>query len=112
MRQHIEAMHNLPLPSEAIDHVYEIPSIDPAVRYMHAAASSPIKSTWLKSIRRGNYLSWPLIDVKNVNDYFPESEETQRGHMNSQRQVVRCSQPAILPPDDVVDGQVASAMPK
>jgi len=34
-------------------------------------------------------MSWPLLTVKNVNKYFPESEETQQGHMESQRQNVR-----------------------
>ena len=65
------------------------------------AAVFPTKSIWLKAIRKGNFLSWPLINVKNVNKYFPESEETQRGHMRNQRQGVRSTQlappPAMTP---------------
>jgi len=78
-----------PDPKEAINHVYDMPSIQPAIRYLHAAAGFPTKSTWLKAIRNNNYMSWPLLTVKNVNKYFPESEETQQGHMKSQRQNVR-----------------------
>ena len=52
-------------------------------------AGFPTKASWLKAIRKGNYLSWPLINVKNVAKYFPESEETQKGHMRGQRQGVR-----------------------
>ena len=32
---------------------------------------------------------WLLINVKNVHKHFLESEETQQGHMRSQRQGVR-----------------------
>jgi len=66
---------------EEIKNVYELPSIEQTIRYLHAAAGFPTKATWLKAIRHGNYVSWPLINVKNVNKYFPESEETQYGHM-------------------------------
>jgi hypothetical protein len=52
------------------------------------------KASWLKAICKGNYLSWPLINVKNVVKYFPESEETQKGHMHGQRQGVQSSKVA------------------
>ena len=74
---------------EAINNVYEIPSLEQAIRYLHAAAGYPTKATWLKAIRRGNYSTWPLITVTNVHKYFPESEETQFGHQHGQRQGVR-----------------------
>ena len=97
MLGHIDALRDRPPPSHAINHVYELPSVEPAIRYLHGAAGFPTKATWLKAIRAGNFLSWPLINVKNVNKYFPESEETQRGHMRSQRQGVRSTQPAPPP---------------
>ena len=31
--------------------VYDLPSVDALVRYMHAAAGFPVKSTWLKAIK-------------------------------------------------------------
>jgi hypothetical protein len=75
--------------NEYIHNVYELPSIKPTIRYLHAAAGFPTKKSWLKAIRRGNYNSWPLINVKNVTCYFPKSEETQKGHIHGQRQGVR-----------------------
>ena len=63
-------------PEEDIHNVYEIPSIERTIRYLHAAAGFPTKFTWIKSTRNGNYLTWPLITVKNVHKHFPESEET------------------------------------
>ena len=74
---------------EAINNVYELPSIEPAIWYLHGAAGYPQKSTWLKSTWKGNYPTWPLINVKNVNKFSLELEETQKGHMRNQNQGVR-----------------------
>ncbi len=75
---------------EEYDHnVYKLPSIEQTVQYLHAAAGHPTEDTSLKAIRKGNYNSWPLIDTKKARKYFPESEETQFGHMRGQRQGVR-----------------------
>ena len=68
-------------PTDTISNVYELTSMERAVRYLHGAAGFPTKATLLKAIRNGAYVSWPLINVKNLNKYFPESEETQKGHM-------------------------------
>ena len=73
----------------AINNVYDLLSIKPAIHYLHGAAEFPTKATWLKAICNGNYLTWPLVNVKNVNIFFPESEETQKGHMRMQRQGVQ-----------------------
>eukprot|EP00804_Cyclotella_cryptica_P012914 CCRYP_002274-RA/>CCRYP_002274-RA protein AED:0.23 eAED:0.09 QI:0/0/0/1/0/0/2/0/1265 len=86
----------------SILNVYELPSIEQTIRYLHAAAGYPTKNTWLKAIRHGNYSTWPLITIKNVNKHFPQSEETQQGHMKNQRQGVRSTkqhaQPIAPPP--------------
>jgi hypothetical protein len=73
---------------EYLHNVYELPSIEPTIWYLHSAAGFPTKASWLKAIHKGNYLSWPLINVKNVAEYFPESKEAQKGHMHSQHQGV------------------------
>ena len=92
MLEHIELFNNNPAQpnsTEAINNVYELPSIARAVRYLHGAIGFHTKATWLAAIRNGNFLTWPLITVKNVNKHFPESEETQKGHQRNQRQGVR-----------------------
>jgi len=73
---------------EYLHNVYELPSVEPTIWYLHGAAGFPTKTSWLKAICKGNYFSWPLINVKNVAKYFPESEETQKGHMRGQHQGV------------------------
>ncbi len=77
--------------------MYELPSIKPTIRYLHAAAGYPVKATWLKAIRNGNFSTWPLINIKNVAKHFPESDETQFGHMRGQRQGVCSTRPAQTP---------------
>eukprot|EP01082_Thalassiosira_pseudonana_P012372 g11214.t1 g11214 contig5:382941-386300(-) len=67
----------------------ELPSTEQAIRYLHAAAGFPPKTTWLKAIRAGNFVTWPGISAESVYKFFPESEETQKGHMDRQRKGVR-----------------------
>ena len=62
---------------EYLHNVYELPIVEPTIWYLHGVAG--FKASWLKAIPKGNFLSWPLINVKNVAKYFPESEETQKG---------------------------------
>jgi hypothetical protein len=59
------------------------------IRYLHATAGFPVKETWIDAIKAGNYTTWPGLNVKVVNRYFPESDEKQKGHMKKQRQNVR-----------------------
>jgi hypothetical protein len=90
---------------EYLHNVYKLPSIEPTIQYLHGAAGFPTKASWFKAIRKGNCLSWPLINVKNIAKYFPESEETQKGHMHGQCQGVQSTKvaeptedaPATLP---------------
>ena len=57
MLGHINAMRDRPPPTHATNHVYELPSVEPSIRYLQGVAGFPTKSTWLKSIRKGNFLS-------------------------------------------------------
>ena len=56
---------------EAIHNVYKHPIIERAFQYLHATVGFPTKATWIKSIHNGNYPTWTLITVKNVNKHFP-----------------------------------------
>ena len=59
------------------------------MRYLHVCAGFPTKATWVKAIQNGNYATWPGLTIKAVNKHFPESDETQQGHMRSIKQGVR-----------------------
>ena len=60
---------------------YNLTSIEALVRYMHAAAGFPVKSTWHKKIKNGNFESWPGLTYNNAAKYFPHSVKTLKGHM-------------------------------
>ena len=70
---------------EQANSVYDLPSIEQAIKWMHAVCGFPVKSTWLKAIKAGNYHGWPLLTVKNVKKYYPETVETAKGHMSQTR---------------------------
>ena len=93
IREHLQA--SLENNTEHILNVYELPSIAQSIRYLHAAAGFPTKSTWISAICKGNYSTWPLINVKNVHKHFPQSEETQQGHMRNQQQGTRSTKQAL-----------------
>ena len=69
--------------------VYDLPSTEKVIRYHHASLGFPMKSTLLKAVKHGNLLSFPGLTTNAINDYFPKSDETQKGHMKQQRQNVQ-----------------------
>ena len=69
--------------------VYDLPSTKQAIKWMHAICGYPVKSTWLKAIKAGNYVGWPMLNERNVQKYYPETIETAKGHLNQTRKNVR-----------------------
>jgi hypothetical protein len=69
--------------------MYDIPSINQTIKYLHAAAGYPVKDTSVKAINAGNYTTWPGLTATAARKHFPESNETQKGHMKHQQQGVR-----------------------
>jgi hypothetical protein len=59
------------------------------INYLHAACFSPVKSTWIKAIKNGNFSSWPGLNEQNVEKYLSKSKSTAKGHLNQQRQNAR-----------------------
>ena len=74
---------------EEISNVHNLPSISQTIKYHHASAGYPVEDTWTKAINAGNYTTWPCLTSVAVRKHFPESDETQKGHMKRQRQGVR-----------------------
>ena len=79
---------------EYLHKVYKLPSVEPTIRYLHSTTGFPTKASWLKAIQKENYISWPLINIKNVAKYFTKSEETTKGHMHGQCQGVQSTKVA------------------
>ena len=64
---------------------------------MHAVCGYPVKLTWLKAIKAGNYIGWPMLTECNVNKYYPETSEISKGHMNQMRKNVRSAKAKRTP---------------
>jgi hypothetical protein len=47
---------------------------------MHAVYGYLVKLTWLKAMKAGNFVGWPLLTEKNIAKYYPDTVETQKGH--------------------------------
>ena len=45
---------------------YDLSSMEALVRYFHAAAGFPVRTTWLKAIKVGNYRTWPVLTLANA----------------------------------------------
>ena len=68
---------------------YDLPSVEALIRYFHAAAGYPVRSTWLKAISAGNYSTWPGLTLANATNYCPSATSTIMGHLVHKRQGVR-----------------------
>ena len=51
--------------------VYDLPSTEQAIKWMHAVCRFPVKSTWLAAVKAGNYMGWPMLTERNVRKYYP-----------------------------------------
>ena len=70
------------------------------MRYLHTVAGFPTEETWYSAVQAGNYNSWPWLNPKNVRAHFPESEETQKGHMQNTRQGLRSTKKRVQPVEE------------
>jgi hypothetical protein len=59
------------------------------INYLHAACFIPVKTTWIKAIKNGNFLSWPGLNEHSAEKYLSKSTSTVKGHLNQQRENAR-----------------------
>ncbi len=79
----------VPITEETAMNVYELPSTKEVVMFQHAALGFPTKAMLFTAIHHKNLITFPGLTSKNVNKFFPESDETQKGHMKQTKQGVR-----------------------
>jgi hypothetical protein len=72
--------------SEEANNVYSLPSIPQTITYLYAAVGFPVKETWIYAIKAGNFITWQSLTTSAVPKHFPDSNETQKGHMKKQCQ--------------------------
>ena len=47
---------------------YDLSSTEQAIKWMQAVCGYPVKSTWLKAIKAGNYVGWPMLNERLPRD--------------------------------------------
>jgi hypothetical protein len=65
--------------------VYNLPYTKQAIKWLHTVCGYSVKLTWLKAIKVGNYVGWPMLTECNVQKYYPETIKTAKGHLNQTR---------------------------
>jgi hypothetical protein len=73
------------------NHAHENNNQKDLINYLHAACFSPVKSTWIKAIKNGNFSSWPGLNERSVEKYLSKSTSTAKCHLNQQRQNARAT---------------------
>ena len=84
-----------PPPEEALNNVYDLPTTEKVIKYLHGALGFPTKATMLQAVRNGWLVGWPCLTADNINAWFPESDETCQGHMKQSRQGVRSTRKIV-----------------
>ncbi len=69
--------------------IFDLPNTRQSLSYHHAAVGFPSKDTFLDGVRAGNYAMWPGLITTLILKHFPDSDETQKGHMKGQWKGVR-----------------------
>jgi hypothetical protein len=69
--------------------VHDLPNTKEVVRFLHAVLGNPTRATLLAAAQHGNLITFPSITPENISRRFPESDETQKGHMKQTKQGVR-----------------------
>ena len=67
--------------------VYDLPSKEESINWIHTVCGYSFKSTWIKSIKAGNYVGCQMLTERNVARYYPETNETPKGHLNQSRKI-------------------------
>ncbi len=75
--------------TKAINAIFDLPSTRQTFLWYHAAAGFPVKESFIKAVRNGNYATWPKLTITLINKYMPDSDETAKGHLKGQCQGIR-----------------------
>ena len=77
--------------------MYGLPSTGKIMKYLHTCAGFQTKSTWVKAIKGGKYVTRPHLSIETVKKHFTESDETAQGHMKAIKQDVRSTKTNVDP---------------
>ena len=56
-------------------------------QYLYAAILYPALGTFIQTIKKGNFLSWPGIESISLKQHLPKSMATAKGHLDQERKI-------------------------
>ena len=77
--------------------IYDLPTKEEYIKWIHTVCGYPVKSTWIKAIKAGNFTGWTMINQRNIAKYYPETTETPKGHMNQTMENFRSTNQKATP---------------
>ncbi len=83
-------------PPETLNIIFDLLSACETFLWYHTSAGFPTKETFVDLICKGNYATWPKLTITLINRYFPDSDETIKGHLKGQRQGIRSTKQIAL----------------
>ena len=54
--------------------VYNLPPTEQAIKLMNTVCGYPVKFTWMRAIKAGHFMGWPLLTETNVRKYYHETK--------------------------------------
>ena len=72
---------------------YDLPGVEALIRYFHAAAGLPVRDTWLKAIKTGNFASWAGLTYQNSAKACTITDDTLKGNMIQVYQGIQFTKP-------------------
>jgi hypothetical protein len=79
-----------------INVIFNLPSSCKTFLWCHGSAGFPPKETFIDAVRNGNYATWPKLMVMLINRYYPNSDETVKGHLKGQCQGIQSTKQKAL----------------
>ena len=75
---------------------YDLPSVDSLAQYFHEAAGFPVRDTWLRAFKFGNYSCWPELTYANAAKLCPSSDTNIIGNLVQSIQGVRSTKTKLV----------------
>ena len=67
------------------------------IQYLHGCCFSPTPCTFLRAIKNRNFLTWPGLNIPNINRFLPASIATSQGHLDQERTNLQSTKLKIPP---------------
>lgn len=85
------AINDIELTQAQVNNIYNLPSTEVWVAYVHACLGFPTKRMLLEEAAAGRLVGIPFATANNIRRLYPEKTATPKGNMDQQLQRVRAT---------------------